>query len=82
MAISTAKLQSARRSTGICEVLTDEKNYDKATAEARLKTEKDTAPSMPCGVEMDDGQGKSKVNLIRITAKQGQAIPENNEHDK
>ena len=59
---------------GIYAVQTDDK--DQATAEARLKTEKDTAPSMP-RVEMDDGQGKPEVNLIRITAKQGQAIPEN-----
>ena len=71
-------LQNGHKKVPNCnhEVLTDEKDYFKVTAEARLKMEKDTALSMPC-VAVDDSQRKPKANLIRITAEQGQAIPKN-----
>ena len=42
-----AKLQASRCITGIYEVLTDDKDYFKVIADARLKLEKDTGPAVP-----------------------------------
>ena len=40
-----AKLQAARRNTGVYEVLTDDEDYFKVIADARLKLEQDAAPA-------------------------------------
>ena len=49
----SAKLQAVRRNRGNYEVLTDDKDYFKVIADARLKLEKDVAPAMPCIVRED-----------------------------
>ena len=40
-----AKLQAARRNTGVYEVLTDDEDYFKVISNARLKLESDAAPA-------------------------------------
>ena len=51
-----AKLQAARRDSGIHKVLTNDKDYFKVTADTRLKLEKDTALALPCIVRKTVGE--------------------------
>ena len=58
----SAKLQAARCSRGIYEVLTDDKDYFKLIADARLKLEKDIAPAVPC-VHCEGRQSRKTSDL-------------------
>ena len=72
----SAKLQAARRNRGICEVLTDDKDYFKVIADARLKLEEEIAPAMPC-IEKEDSRGKPQTGATSIDASKEQSDSEN-----
>ena len=62
-----AKLQAAHRNRGIYEVLTDDKDYFKVIADARLKLEKHIALAVPCFVR-EDSRGKPQTCTTSIDA--------------
>ena len=70
-----AKPQAARRNGGIYEVLTEDKDYFKVIADARLKLEKDTSPAVPF-ILREDNRGKPQAGTTSIDAGEEQSYSE------
>ena len=67
---------STLANTGICEVLTDDKAYFEVMADARLKLEKETSPTMPCSVT-EDSRGTPHTCTTSIHVCEEQSDSEN-----
>ena len=75
-AAQNAKLQAPRRNRGIYEVLTEDEDYFKLIAGARLKLENDAALAMPC-IEKNDSRGEPQATATSVDASEEQSDSEN-----
>ena len=74
-----AKLQAARHNRGIYEVLTDDKDDFKVTADARLNLLKDTALALPC-IEKDDSRGNFRQLQLQLMPVRNSQVQEIQAH--